>query len=98
VYNAVKGHVVYIENRRVLCTALRHIMSTSMPLCKGPFIIPFPKKTCSIPMSTSDFSYMYYVEKRIYVSVGHKTFFEIIGEIRLDIGMEQVFFGNSVWN
>jgi hypothetical protein len=59
VYNAVKGHVAYIAHRRVLCTALRHIMSTSMPLCKGPYIIPVPKKTCSIPMSTSDFSYLY---------------------------------------
>jgi hypothetical protein len=59
VYNAAKGHVAYIAHRRVLCTALRHIMSTSMPLCKGPFIIPVPKKTCSIPMSTSDFSYLY---------------------------------------
>jgi hypothetical protein len=43
VYNAVKGHVAYIAHTRVLCTALKHIMS--MPLCKGPFIFPVPKKT-----------------------------------------------------
>jgi hypothetical protein len=56
-------------------------MSGRMPLCKGPFIFPVPKKICSTPISTSDFSY-FIVERKIYVSVGHKTFFKIIGEIR----------------
>jgi hypothetical protein len=47
VYNAVKGHVAYIAHRRVpvLFTALKHIMSASMLLCKRIHLYSqFPKK------------------------------------------------------
>jgi hypothetical protein len=48
--------------------------------CKVLFIFPVPKKNCSIPMSTSDFSYLYRWKKDLCIR--HKTFFKIIREIR----------------
>jgi hypothetical protein len=64
VYNAMKGHVAYIAHSRVLCTALKHIMSARMPLS---IYIPSSQNLSSIPMSTSDFSYMYRCKKDLRV-------------------------------
>jgi hypothetical protein len=98
VYNAVKGHVAYIAYRHVLCTALKHIMSASMPLCKGPFIFPVPKKKKNPYRCLHLIFPTCIVERKIYVSVGHKTFFKIIGEIRCRHQYATNFIGNLKTN
>jgi hypothetical protein len=63
-----KGNLAYIAHKRVLCTALKHITSARMSLCKGPLILPVPKKISSIPMSASDFSNLYRRKQDLWVS------------------------------
>jgi hypothetical protein len=69
-YKAAKEHVTYIAHRRVLCTALKHIMIPRMPICKGPFIFPVAKKI--IPYRCLHLiSPQRYIKKDLSVSVGH---------------------------